>query len=392
MVLVHTATYKSKMRGIVYILNFILSLQLATIGYYTPNYFSHFGFSTEIISLIFVFAAVGSILGFYISSFLFNKYGIRKSILLAGIFYIFMIGILAYSSSFLAIFIFFLGAIFSAIIVSSLDVVMESANDTENHTGAQRATFLVMASFAYVAGPFLGGQLVKGADYQSLWFGASAIFLPFLFITFAKLPKIENKKYTKLKISHLLSVLKNAGDIRYIFFAQFLLYFFYSVMVLYTSLYLKNVLHFSFEQMSIVFTIILIPFVVLTYPIGELADKYFGEKEFLIIGFLIMIIATVIFGAWNITTPIEVIILLFFTRIGASITSTVTEIYFFKHIDGTNAEMISAFRALYPIANIIGPVFGMFIFMFGDYHTLFVSLGLMLSYGIYFSLKLKDTK
>src|SRR3972149_2289795 len=103
------------------------------------------------------------------------------------------------------------------------------------------------------------------------------------------------------------------------------------------------------------FTIMLLPFVIVQYPLGKLADKI-GEKELLNIGIIVMSFATLaipFLGSANFFLWAGV---LFLTRVGAAMVEAMTEIYFFKKINTEDSEVISFFRNTYPVAFIFAPL------------------------------------
>jgi len=78
-----------------------------------------------------------------------------------------------------------------------------------------------------------------------------------------------------------------------------------------------NILGFGWENIGLIFTIMLVPFVLVDFPLGRLSDKI-GEKKLLITGFLITILFTLIIPF--ISAPLVWIwaIILFGTRLGAA--------------------------------------------------------------------------
>ncbi len=394
MVLPHTATYNKKMRGLAYVLNFIFSFQLATVGYFTANFLDSLGFSIEQISIILSLSAIFAFFSFLVTSYIFKALGLRRSAMIYSFLYLISFLFVALGGKTLSVWALILSAIPSAAIVVLLDTLMEKSNTSEKHTGVQRALFLMMANTAFVAGPFLGGQLVKGGDFSALYLGSVALFLPFLLLVFLKRRLFPaDRNFRVLRFKHLFKIFKAQDDIKKIFFAQFVLYFFYSVMVLYTSVYLVEHLGFSLEQVGFILPIMLLPFIVLTVPVGFLADKI-GEKEMMVLGFLIMATTTVLFGSLDYLSFVSFVLVasvLVFTRVGAAFVSTVTESYFFKHVDGTDTETITAFRALYPLANITGSLFGVLIFSFASFGFLFSALGVFVLLGALVAFKLRDT-
>jgi MFS family permease len=87
-------------------------------------------------------------------------------------------------------------------------------------------------------------------------------------------------------------------------------------------------------------------------------------------------------------------VILFITRIGASTIEIMCDTYFFKKVDGLNANAISFYRMSGPLAYILGPLLATVMFSFFNFEIqyLFLVLGLIMIFGLGFSLALKDTK
>ena len=175
--------------------------------------------------------------------------------------------------------------------------------------------------------------------------------------------------------------------------SSLLLNFFFSWMVIYTPIYLHDHLGFSWTVIGIMFTIMLLPFPLLEMPLGKLADEKYGEKEMLNTGFIIIAITTAILTFITSTNAILWTVMLFATRIGASMVEITTESYFFKKIGSDDSNLLSFFRMTGPIAYIIGPISASILLIFVAPNYLFVILGfIVITAGLYFSLDLKDTK
>ena len=122
-----------------------------------------------------------------------------------------------------------------------------------------------------------------------------------------------------------------------------------------------------------------------------MSDKKFGEKEFLILGFIIMALATLmipllqskIFWLWA--------IVLFATRVGASTVEVASESYFFKHVKEDNTGLISLFRMGRPLSLIIAPLVALPIMGFLSYSASFYFLSIITISGLLFIPK-KDTR
>ena len=85
-------------------------------------------------------------------------------------------------------------------------------------------------------------------------------------------------------------------------------------------------------------------------------------------------------------------ILLFLTRVGASLVETTTESFFFKHTRGTDAHIISFFRITRPLSYVIGALLGSLVLLYLPFHMIFIVLALLMIPGFYFVLALNDTK
>ena len=80
----------------------------------------------------------------------------------------------------------------------------------------------------------------------------------------------------------------------------------------------------------------LLPFVILDFPLGKLSDKI-GEKKMLMAGFLIM--TSSVLAIPLMTEPLLWLwaVILFMTRVGAATIESLSESYFFKVIKKRNA-------------------------------------------------------
>ncbi|MBU1728013.1 MFS transporter, partial [Patescibacteria group bacterium] len=168
--------------------------------------------------------------------------------------------------------------------------------------------------------------------------------------------------------------------------------FFYAWMVIYTPIYLHEYLGFGWEKIGIIFSIMLIPFVILDLPLGKLSDKI-GEKKMLVAGFAIAALST--FAIPLIKEPKLIVWagILFFTRVGAASIEVLSESYFFKVIREENADAISFFRNTTPVSYVIAPLLAIPILLITpSFEYLFFVLGVILIYGLLITLKIKDVK
>ena len=163
-------------------------------------------------------------------------------------------------------------------------------------------------------------------------------------------------------------------------------------MVVYMPIHLHDHIGFDWPTISIIFTIMLLPFILFEIPAGRIADKWCGEKELLSAGFIVTALFTMVIPFILIPSFIIWTAILFMTRVGASVVEISTESYFFKHVEGNDADIISFFRMARPLAYIAGPIVAMIALNFLPFQYIFLVLGIIMFFGLKYSLALKDTR
>jgi len=176
-----------------------------------------------------------------------------------------------------------------------------------------------------------------------------------------------------------------------IYCGKILLNLFFSWMVIYSPILLIN-LGMTWPQVGLIMTVALVPYIIFQYPAGWLADKICGEKEIMILGFLIMAVSAASMFFINSTALVVWMTVLFVTRIGASLVAIMTDTYFLKKVDSDQINLINFYHNSRPIGYFIGPLLASLLLVFIDLRSLFLILGMILVLGIFVTLPLKDTK
>ncbi len=376
---------------VMYALGTILAFAFAIPIYFTSTFLSTF-MSTEWVGILYSLSSVLGIIGLAITPRILRKYGNYKTSIFMTSTLVFLLLALGFLSSPVLIGISFI--LYSAllmVIVFSLDVFLESYSSDES-TGGTRGIYLTLFSVAFVVSPLIAGFLLGDGDYWKL-FSASAVFMVAVTAVIAlKLRKFKDPHYESTSLWRTCKKVWATKDIYKIFMANFLLRFFYALMVIYTPIYLNQQIGFDWDEIGIIFTIMLLPFIIFEIPAGKIADKWLGEKELLSGGFLLIALTT---GALFFITSTSMVVwaaALFMTRVGASIIEIMTESYFFKQIDATNTQMIGFYRNTRPLAYLFAPIIATVFLAFFEYQYLFLALGAMMLYGLRYSLTIKDTK
>ena len=275
----------------------------------------------------------------------------------------------------------------------NLDIFLEDIS-TNKRTGATRTAFLTIANTAILFGPLIAGQLIgNGENYHLAFFASiiiSIVVLGILIFTHKYLS--DHVAYNRRHLIELFTIIQRNKNMFHVFILSFVLKLFYCIMVVYTPLYLHSVLGFSWSTIGIIFPIILIPFVLFELPAGKLADKYIGEKELMILGMSIMAVSTGLIFYINSTSAVVWTIVLFATRIGASLNEAMQEVYFFKIVNKEDADIINLFRDMTPAGWLFGSALAVTVLKFLDIRYVFMSLAIIIAFSLVSAFKLKDTK
>ncbi len=272
-----------------------------------------------------------------------------------------------------------------------LDLYLEEYSD-KAHEGSNRAIFMTIINTSIALSPLLLGFLVVNNNFKLVYGFSFLATLLLGLITALYYHKIPDINYEHIPIVESVKKMWRNSDIRNVFISNLVLQFFFVWMVIYSPIYLHDYVGFSWEEIGTIFFIMLLPYVFLEIPLGKIADKYLGEKELLVAGFILMGLTT---SLLTFVTAKSVILwagLLFITRMGAASIEIMSETYFWKKIQLEDTEEASLFRNTKPIAYILGPLTGSAILAFVHPSYLFIILGLIVLLSTYFPLRLHDTK
>lgn len=287
------------------------------------------------------------------------------------------------------LFVLYLSSI--TIIMFSLDIFVETFSKNED-TGHTRGFFLTVINLAWVLSPMLSGFLItKGGYREIIPFTATALLLvSFIFSHFMN--AFKDPVYEERNPKETIRKIKSDKDLALTIFLQFLLQLFFSIMVIYAPIYLRDHIGLSWQMIGGIFTIMLLPFALFEIPYGIIADKWLGEKEIMVAGFFIMALSA--FFVPHITAAIFIpwAVLLFVSRVGASAVEVMSETYYFKKISAGDAGLISAFRSVVPLAYIIGPLVASLVISTMEISYIFYILSGIMIIGAVTTFFIHDTK
>ncbi len=349
------------------------------------------------IGLIYGISSLLTILLIFYTIKLLNYFGNLKLITLSALISIFsLIGLILTRDTPFVLLFFIIYYSLSFNIRHLLDIYLENISDDHN-TGSIRGLYLTFYNTAWLISPLLASFFVAGGNIWIVYCVAGFTLLPLITLTSVFLTE---KTRTNRKPQNIWQALKKlytgrknkTKNIYNILVVDFFLNFFYAVMVVYLPLYLYNHIGLTWQEIGITFTIMLLPFVLFQLPLGKIADKWLGEKELLVLGFIIAGGSTIIATFLNSLNWQVWAFLLFLNRTGAASIEIMKEAYLFKKISGKDTDIISLSRINNPLSYLLGPIFASLMLVFFDFKYIFLVLGLFTLLGVKYAWQLIDTK
>lgn len=277
----------------------------------------------------------------------------------------------------------------------NFDIFLERYS-TDEETGRVRGLFMTIGSIAWLLPPVFAGSLVDHSGFQAVYFVSAIMLLPVIVLMVRYFSDFKDMEYVDSSLFLSKETHKKHPGISGALWMNFFFQFYYAWIIIYSPIYFHENIGVSFGEFGLMLSIALIAFVITPLPVGWLADKILGEKELLVVGFLLMGITVTLFPvlANNDFVFWHWVLLLFIGRIGAACVETMTETYFFKQIDGSAAGYIGHFRRMRPVALIIAPMTASALLSSGliTLAGLFPVLGVVMLIAAGKALTLKDTK
>ena len=379
---------------IIYLASFLYALHYALPLYVASTFMGEY-VREETVGMIYALGSLVTIILFFNMSRILAAFGNYRITLLSIVLEVVsLLGLAIIQSPLLLIPVFIFNQIILSVLYLNLNVFLESYS-TDGFTGSIRGMFLTILNIAILIAPFLAGMMFSDGEFEKIYFAAALVLAPVFFLIYFTFKGYQDPPYKHVPLWATLREVSANKNIYGVFVASFLLNFFYAWMIIYTPLYLYKTLGIPLREIvGIITPIALIPFVLFQVVMGRLADRKWGEQEMLIGGFVVMAITT---GGLTFVTSTNIYLwalLLFLTRIGASAVETMSETYFFKHVDGTDTHLITLFRNLPPLSFLVGPIVATMLLTIFDigYNYLFLVLGALMLLGVYYGLIIKDTK
>lgn len=373
---------------IIFLAGFLVSLHLALTSYINSSFLAHF-LGEERVGLVYSVASIASILGLLLMPKILRFLGGHKFLLFTVFFNIcslLSLSLIKNPAAIIGVFIFYLTL--NNLIIFCLDELLQIFSSS-NKVGIIRGFYLTSVNLAWVLAQLFSSRVLTDSNFSLLYLISFGIMIIFFALAFIGLRKIPDPEYDTLPATDSIKEFFRNKNLARSYKINFILAFFFSWMVIYTPIYLSLHLGFSWHQIATIFTIMLLPFVLIEIPAGNYSDKV-GERKMLMLGFFVISLATL---ALFFITRNEVwvwALALFMTRVGAAIIEIMNDVYFFKHIKKENDEYIGIYRNAGPMAYIVGPLVASALFLvLPSFNYIYLVLGAITLFGILLSSQIK---
>ena len=380
---------RSKVKMIAFI-SFLLGFSQSVLLYVMSTYFKQAAGMENVGSFYFIAYAIlfVALLNLHKAA---RRFGNVNVFFLAVFFKLVAIAVLAnLSPSWFGIFLMMLYVIFAGVEWVSLDAILESYS-CDQESGRIRGKHLAIFNAGILLGPFISTRLLDRFDFSGI-FIFLLIFNSIVFIyVLLKLRTSNSHFQSTVSTRELFRKIKKRPDVMHIYYISFVLEFFYALMIIYTPIYLID-LGLSWAQIGTIFTFMLLPFVVLQYPAGILADRHKNEGKSLI--YAVMLVFVCVVGVY-LTNSVSVLVwslLLFGTRVGAALIEILRDSYFYRRIDGDDVDLIDFFRTSLPMGYVVAAISSFIVIQLFSVSAVFVLVALVVSSAVYPAYKLTSKK
>ncbi len=387
----HKLTTKLNL-AILYFIGLVLACSAALPAYVQSNFLNKY-ISLNTLSIFFIIANASTVLSIVAFPKLIKKIGnfsLTRIIMVAhGLSLVFLALTDNAISALISIILF---TVSTNLLWINMDILIEAFSN-DSSTGKTRTIYFTFINLGWIISPTLSSYLVNLGDYQLTFLVAAFLILPIIFLFNYQRRNLKDRvTYSKEKISSVIKKTWKKKNLRGIFFVALLLQIFYNTAVIYIPIYLHQNLGIGWAELGLMFSIMLIPFLIFEIPAGIIADKYIGEKEILFLGFIILVLSSFFFFYIKTSSFIVWASILFLSRIGASLIEAMKETYFFKIVSAKDIGYINVFRTANPLGYIIGSALAMITTLFLPLNYLFLIISIVIMSGFWFVGSIKDTK
>jgi MFS family permease len=385
----HVDNFDRRKSTVISIISLMLGFFGAFLLYVLSAYFSDVSGSDNV-SVFYIAAYAGTLFSLFTIRPIIRYVGKARLLYLSLGLTILSLALLTHlPASWLPVAILLLVLMFDNVTWVTLDIILESFS-SDGMSGRIRGMHLTILNIGILSAPYASTGVLDRFGYEGIFFimllGYIAIFL----VALVFLRNDNGSFRERLNPERAFRRMLREKDLLRIYLVSLSLEFFYALMTIYTSLRMLEI-GFSWHEMGVVFTMMLLPFVLFQYPLGAFADQKVGEKEMLIGSLILIMLSTGALYFLGIHSVLAWGAALFLTRVGAAAIEVLRDSYFYKQVDGDDMEIIAFFRTARPVAGLFGAAISAWMLVFLPIESVFLLVAAFFLPIIVSTLFLKDT-
>lgn len=379
----------------IYAASLLLMLHSFLVAYINSSYLEQFLSTAEVGTMYTMGSALSVLIFLFISRVLRRVGNFKLTLLLLCLDLVAVLSMAFATELKFAVPLFLVHIITVPLIIFNLDVFMEEQiGNNETTTGSKRGLLLMLGSIIGATSPLISGLLVNGSvsTFTYPYLLSATTLIPIIAILLFYFKDFSDPEYGEIDLFSSIRNFWQNLNIRNVFLAHFTLQLFFMMMVVYTPIYLTRDIGFSWAEFGVIMFFAQLAYVILEYPIGLIADRHIGEKEMMGFGFLIIAISTSWMSFVTVTSVLAWSVIMFVTRVGASLVEVTTESYFFKQTKSSDAQIISFFRITRPLAYVLGAMLASLALLYLPFNLLFLVFASLCIPAMFCTLNIEDSK
>lgn len=365
----------------IYLAGFFLAWNTAITAYANSTFLENI-VGVDNVGIVYAISALATLFGIGLIPSIINRIGNKKTFLFISLFSIGSLALLILvPDNIVKVFCFMMYLMCNILLYFTLDIFIEHFSQDAN-TGKIRGAYLSLINGAWIISPFLASLIIQKYTFSGLYLFSLTCLSILTIIIYVGIKDYHDRKYERQSLITTIKSLFSNKSVFRITIINFILQCFFAVMVVYSVIYMQDFHNLTWQSIGPILTVMLIPFVALSYPIGRLVDKKIvTEKTVVGLGLLLMSISVFLFVRVPQGNIILLGLCLLLSRIGAASVESAGEMYFFKHIDDSGTHFLSLFRDMTPLAYAIIPILASFLLESYSMTTLFTTLSLFILLG-----------
>ena len=378
-------------RKIIYLAGFLFSIPVALTSYINSSLLEQF-INPLFVSAIYIISSLLTIFGLFKMPKILTRHGNKFTIILFSFISALSFVLMALGGkSYIVVSMFVVNFIANNFIFASLDIFLEDLTG-KSRDGRLRGLYLTIINSAWVIAQLISGSIIAKSSFSGIYLLSALFTLLVPLVIWLALKNFQDPEYKKVSVWKTVKFFVKNKNISKIYFLNLILNFFFAWMVIYTPIYLHDYIGLPWDKIGIIFTIMLLPFVLLQFSFGKMSDRV-GERKLLRFGFLTSAIFTFLIPFITEPKIFLFALVLFMTRVGAATIEVMCDSYFFKVVDEEDVEAISFFRNTRPVSYIIAPLVAIVVLaLVPSFKFIFPALSVILLFGFFIAGRIKDVK